>query len=299
MQRYQEAAVSRWIILLGHPQARDVLGERILEWSAQHPPLLSCALAWHAQPRVHRAQMVRLAKRCDPCGRHYEALRGLLAPHLDAATREDLDRAESSLELARHDVLEHNIGLVGMLVRRRQAPATDMQDMMQEGMLGLIEALRRFDPERGTQFSTYAVFWVRNALRRCQLRMEQTVRIPDGAAARGHRLARVEEVPPLAWSPTLDAHLDDGRNLDELPEALECLPQRERWIISHRFGLQGCPRRTLQELGTQLGVSRQRIRQLELRALARIRARLDKGAATSDPHQGGRAKRSERFQPAL
>lgn len=292
MQRYQEAAVTRWIILLGRPIARDVLGKAILNWSAQHPPLLACAVAWYAEPQVHRGQLVRLARRCDPGGQRYEELRRLMVPHLDAASRARLERAESALQLARHDVLEQNIGLVGMLARRRRGDATDVQDLMQEGVLGLMEALRRFDPDRGTRFSTYAVFWVRHALRRGQLRDEQTVRIPEGARARGKGLSRVEDVPPLASAPTLDAQLDDSRNLTELPSALEQLPRRERWIIRQRFGLEGTPPRTLAQLGEELGVSRQRVRQLERRALARIRDWLE-------GQPGGSANRSETFQPAL
>lgn len=275
MRRYQEAALARWQLLLEHPRATSLIEPMLLDWAQEQGVLAGPVRLWLADPSPQNTlELAHAARLADRSQREFLSVRRLVLTHSDLDRVQALREAEAEMSEARGQVLEENLGLVGMMIRRYHSDSDDTQDLKHEGVLGLIDALRRFDPIRGTRFSTYAAYWIRHALRRGQLRLDQTIRVPESAIARGKSLYASEPATPLSSTPRFDANLDDARYLGDLPGALSGLSERERWIIAHRFGIGDRPVRTLRELGRELGVSRERVRQIEMRALSRIREQL-------------------------
>lgn len=231
---------------------------------------------------------------------------------------------------ARNRFVCSNLRLVAMVAERYSGRAMPLADRVQEGNLGLIKAVERFDPAHGTRFSTYAVWWIRHAITRALVDRGRTVRIPahlhaiftkvraartDLEAQLG-RPARVAELAEAVGMPvskvrvaieamslrsvTLDAPDGDeeqptwGDRLGtpapqaELDERIDChrsevlarralegLGQMEREILERRFALGGVPRMTLEALGQHYRLSRERIRQIQNRALAAIRQEVE------------------------
>jgi RNA polymerase sigma factor (sigma-70 family) len=222
----------------------------------------------------------------------------------------------------------HNLKLVIAVAKEFRGMGLAFQDLIQEGNTGLIRAVEKFDWRRGFKFSTYAVWWIRQALIRSIQNHARTIRIPSHhhdalrwlsetrtklyqelgreatpqeiAEAMEMPLEKVEELQSLGMEPlSLDAEVGDassrrrrslqemvddpaavqaGEALDEgqllmlARESLDVLDERERRILVWRFGLDGGSEHTLQEIGEKLGLSRERARQLEARALSKIRA---------------------------
>jgi RNA polymerase primary sigma factor len=222
----------------------------------------------------------------------------------------------------------HNLKLVIAVAKEFRGMGLAFQDLIQEGNTGLIRAVEKFDWRRGFKFSTYAVWWIRQALIRSIQNHARTIRIPSHhhdalrwlsetrtklyqelgreatpaeiAEAMEMPLDKVEELQSLGLEPlSLDAEVGDAssrrrRNLQEMVEdpdavqagealdegrllglardSLDVLDERERRILVWRFGLDGGNEHTLQEIGEKLGLSRERARQLEARALSKIRA---------------------------
>jgi RNA polymerase primary sigma factor len=222
----------------------------------------------------------------------------------------------------------HNLKLVIAVAKEFRGMGLAFQDLIQEGNTGLIRAVEKFDWRRGFKFSTYAVWWIRQALIRSIQNHARTIRIPShhhdalrwlsetrtklyqelGREATPQEIAeamempldKVEELQSLGLEPlSLDAEvgdassrrrrslqemvddpdavqageaLDEGQLLSLARESLDVLDERERRILVWRFGLDGGNEHTLQEIGEKLGLSRERARQLEARALSKIRA---------------------------
>lgn len=231
---------------------------------------------------------------------------------------------------ARNRFVCSNLRLVAMVAERYSGRSMPLADRVQEGNLGLIKAVERFDPSHGTRFSTYAVWWIRHAITRALVDRGRTVRIPAhlhaiftkvraarteleaqlGRPARLAELAEVVGLPPAKVrvaieamslrSVTLDAPDGDDEQptwgdrlgtpapqaeLDERidahrSEVLACralagLGEMEREILERRFALGGVPRMTLEALGQHYRLSRERIRQIQNRALAAIRQEVE------------------------
>jgi RNA polymerase primary sigma factor len=227
---------------------------------------------------------------------------------------------------ARNRFVCSNLRLVAMVADRYSGRSMALADRVQEGNLGLIKAVERFDPEHGTRFSTYAVWWIRHAITRALVDRGRTVRIPAhlhaiftkvravrtelegrlGRPARMTELAEAVELPvgkvrvaieamslravaldasdndddQPSWGDRLgtpapqaeiDAQLDACRNETLACRALANLGVMERHILERRFELHGVPRMTLEALGQHYHLSRERIRQIQNRALAAIR----------------------------
>lgn len=243
---------------------------------------------------------------------------------IDAGARERRAGVVALGEAARSALAEANLRLVVSVAKRFQRSGIPLADLIQEGNLGLLRAVERFDHTRGYRFSTYATWWIRQTIGRGLAEQSRTIRIPShllelmrrvaatrqrllqelgrepttGELAEAADLApeRVEEFRGLALDlVSLDAPIgEDGTGVigdlveddradrppeavarvllhDELVASLSDLPERERRVVELRFGLADEAARTLEQVGVELGLTRERVRQIELRALLRLR----------------------------
>jgi RNA polymerase primary sigma factor len=245
----------------------------------------------------------------------------------DALTSEDLALLEHEVDLglaAHRQLVQSNLRLVVSLARRYAGRGMALLDLIQEGNVGLMRAVDRFDYRRGFKFSTYATWWIRQSISRAIADQGRTIRMPIHVLDAINQLTRVQRdlVQVLGRDPTmeelaieLDIEVervielsriamdtvsletpvgeDDDGTLgdmvedadsvrpadmasfsslqDQLAEVLEGLNPREREVLIMRFGLADGRMRTLEEVGAHLNVTRERIRQLETKALAKLR----------------------------
>jgi len=245
----------------------------------------------------------------------------LLTP---AEERELARRKDEGDEWAKRRLIECNLRLVMSITRNYVNSGVPLLDLIQEGNLGLIRAVEKFDYRLGFKLSTYATWWIRQAVTRAIADQGRTIRLPvhvvdqvrrvmrarriltqklnrdplpdEIAAESGIDVKRVNELFDLVEDPvSLETPVGDGDSLYgdmiedenseqpdaalaellrgvELQEALASLNERMRHVLELRFGLNGQVPRTLEEVGTELGVTRERVRQLESRALRELQS---------------------------
>jgi RNA polymerase primary sigma factor len=245
----------------------------------------------------------------------------LLTP---AEERELARRKDEGDEEAKKKLIESNLRLVMSITRNYTKAGVPLLDLIQEGNLGLIRAVEKFDYKLGFKLSTYATWWIRQAVTRALADQGRTIRLPVHVADQVRRLMRarrqlaqklnreptmeelakesgfpekrVQELLDLVEDPvSLETPVGDGESMyadliedvhserpdestskklsqTELAEALLRLNPRMRRVLSLRFGLDGEPPQTLEEVGAGLGITRERVRQLESRALRELRA---------------------------
>jgi RNA polymerase primary sigma factor len=244
-----------------------------------------------------------------------------------------INGAEASVHRAKAELIEANLRLVVSVAKRYRRSNLSLSDLIQEGNLGLLKAVDRFQYRRGFKFSTYATWWIRQSITRAIADRGRTIRVPvhvlealnkvsrarramtaqTGSEPTAEELARRVRMParkvrtvldsardtisletPIGEDTPLGDVLEDPAAVspdDELlaqdlsaqvGRALTRLTPREQEIVRLRFGLAGSPVCTLEELGQRLGLTRERIRQIEAGALRKLRFSPTLGAFTQN-----------------
>ena len=206
-------------------------------------------------------------------------------PLLTAREEQALARAAERGDMeARRVLIESNLRLVVATARKYQGRGVPLLDLIQEGTLGLIRAAEKFDWRLGFKFSTYAVWWIRQSIRRALAYQAPGMRAPvrtgigpqvvslDQSLADEDEITLGETIQDNEAVDPLDA-VDKEFERERLRAALDVLEPVERWIVETHYGIDTDPR-TLREIGAALGLTAPRIGQIEARALERLSEQL-------------------------
>jgi len=254
-----------------------------------------------------------------------EARRRLAQGGLSQAETRRLQHDIELGSMARERLIMANTRLVVSVAKRYANRGIPLMDLIHEGIIGLIRATKKFDPARGNRFSTYATWWIRQAITRSIDNTSRTIRLPVHKSVEINKLARarnrltqqlgrepndlelaeelgttpqmVQDTISIGQAPiSLDLPQDDDENrtlADTIPDlevespegtaveslmqqqvrdVLDALPAREAQVLMLRYGFTDGRSHTLQEVGDKLGITRERVRQIETQAMSRIRS---------------------------
>lgn len=238
---------------------------------------------------------------------------------------------------ARHRMIVSNLRLVVKIARRYYNRGLEFSDLIEEGNLGLLRAVEKFDPERGFRFSTYATWWIRQTIERAIMNQTRTIRLPIHVLrelnlylSTARELMKKQDHEPTYHeiAEALDKSIDDVKNMMELNEhmisldmqissenstgkpliealadkssldpaevleaehmhasieaCLQELNEKQREVLCRRFGLSGYERQTLEEVGKAVGLTRERVRQIQMSALKSLREILEREGLEGD-----------------
>jgi RNA polymerase primary sigma factor len=290
-------------------------------WAASADPVRAYLKEIGRVPLLTAEQEVDLAKRIEAGLFAAEKLASGVA--MSPTLRRELQWIERDGQVAKRGLIEANLRLVVSLAKRYTGRGMAFLDLIQEGNLGLMRAVEKFDYAKGYKFSTYAMWWIRQSITRAMADQSRTIRVPvhvvdcinklmrlqrqfvqtvgreptveELADGLGLTVERVQEIRSIAQEPvsfhapvgeddgTLGDLIEDADAIapadaaaqtlmfEQLRDVLRSLGEREQCVLMMRFGLDDGTPHTLEEVGQQLGVTRERIRQIENKTLAKLR----------------------------